>query len=60
MKDTWNVCVRELRPLLRDPFSLIFSLVQPLVFLGIFGPLLRGDNPGNQLGRRCVGSSQES
>lgn len=44
MKDTWNVCVRELRPLLRDPFSLIFSLVQPLVFLGIFGPLLVGQS----------------
>lgn len=37
---TWNVLVRELRPVLRDPFSLIFSLVQPLVFLGLFGPLL--------------------
>lgn len=38
--DTVNVMTRELRPLLRDPFSLIFSLVQPLVFLGLFGPLL--------------------
>lgn len=38
--DTWNVLVRELRPLLRDPFSVLFSLVQPLVFLGLFGPLL--------------------
>ena len=27
---------------LRDPFSIIFSLVQPLVFLGLFGPLLAG------------------
>ena len=27
---------------LRDPFSLIFSLVQPLVFLALFGPLLAG------------------
>jgi ABC-2 type transport system permease protein len=26
----------------RDPFSLIFSLLQPLVFLGLFGPLLSG------------------
>lgn len=38
--DTWNVLTRELRPVLRDPFSLVFSLVQPLVFLGLFGPLL--------------------
>ncbi|WP_166870992.1 ABC transporter permease [Salinibacterium sp. ZJ450] len=41
-RDTWNVFVRELRPVRRDPFSLIFSLLQPLVFLGLFGPLLIG------------------
>ena len=40
VRDTWNVLVRELRPVVRDPFSLIFSLLQPLVFLGLFGPLL--------------------
>ena len=40
VRDTWNVMVRELRPVVRDPFSLIFSLLQPLVFLGLFGPLL--------------------
>ena len=33
---------REMLLVLRDPFSLIFSLVQPLVFLGLFGPLLAG------------------
>lgn len=38
--DAANVLVRELRPMMRDPFSLIFTLVQPLVFLGLFGPLL--------------------
>ncbi len=41
-RDTWNVLVRELRPVARDPFTLIFSLVQPLVFLGLFAPLLVG------------------
>lgn len=41
-RDTWNVLIRELRPVIRDPFSLIFSLLQPLVFLGLFGPLLIG------------------
>ena len=40
VRDTTTVLVRELRPVLRDPFSLIFSLLQPLVFLGLFGPLL--------------------
>ena len=39
-RDTWNVLTRELKPVVRDPFTLIFSLVQPLVFLGLFGPLL--------------------
>ncbi len=38
--DTSIVLTRELRPLSRDPFSIIFSMVQPLVFLALFGPLL--------------------
>jgi ABC-2 type transport system permease protein len=41
-RDTWNVLTRELKPVARDPFTLIFSLVQPLVFLGLFAPLLVG------------------
>ncbi|WP_167132741.1 ABC transporter permease [Paramicrobacterium chengjingii] len=40
VRDVASVVARELRPTLRDPFSLIFSLVQPLFFLGLFGPLL--------------------
>ncbi len=43
-RDTRNVLVRELRPVVRDPFTLIFSLLQPLVFLGLFGPLLVGSS----------------
>lgn len=42
LTDTGIVLTRELRPTLRDPFTLVFSLVQPLVFLGLFGPLLSG------------------
>jgi ABC-2 type transport system permease protein len=38
--DTSIVFTRELRPLVRDPFSVMFTLIQPLVFLGLFGPLL--------------------
>jgi len=45
-RNTATVFTRELRPLLRDPFSLIFSLVQPLVFLGLFGPLLIASSGG--------------
>ena len=51
-RDTWNVLTRELKPVVRDPFTLIFSLVQPLVFLGLFAPLLigtSGEPPGETL-----------
>jgi ABC-2 type transport system permease protein len=41
--------VRELRPVLHDPFSVMFGLIQPLVFLGLFGPLLVG-SLGDQAG----------
>lgn len=47
--DTSIVMVRELRPVLRDPFSLVFSLVQPLVFLALFGPLLVGSFGGTDV-----------
>ncbi|MFJ5699531.1 ABC transporter permease [Arthrobacter sp. NPDC093139] len=40
LRDTWYVFWREMLLPLRDPFSLVFSLLQPLVFLGLFGPLL--------------------
>jgi len=40
VRDTGIVMSRELRPVLRDPFSLIFGMVQPLIFLALFGPLL--------------------
>ena len=40
--DIWAVFLREISLVLRDPFSIIFSLVQPLVFLALFGPLIGG------------------
>ncbi|GAA1977966.1 ABC transporter permease [Isoptericola halotolerans] len=40
--DTRAVFTREILLTLRDPFTLIFSLLQPLVFLGLFAPLLTG------------------
>lgn len=42
LSDTLAVFQREMMLVLRDPFSVIFSLVQPLVFLGLFGTLLAG------------------
>jgi len=46
VRDTAVVMTRELRPVVHDPFSLVFGLVQPLVFLGLFGPLLVGSLGG--------------
>lgn len=42
VRDTSIVAARELKLLTRDPFSLIFSLIQPLIFLALYGPLLGG------------------
>ena len=44
VRDSINIFVRELKPMLRDPFNLVFSLMQPLVFLALFGPLLAGSS----------------
>ncbi|WP_229073074.1 ABC transporter permease [Actinoplanes sp. DH11] len=41
--DTRVVFSRELRPVVRDPFSVIFSMIQPLFFLALFAPLLPGE-----------------
>lgn len=42
LNDTRTVFVREILPTLRDPYSPLLTLVQPLIFLGLFGPLLGG------------------
>jgi ABC-2 type transport system permease protein len=49
--DTMTVLLRELRPTLRNPFSVIFSMVQPLFFLALFGPLLIAvsDQPADEV-----------
>lgn len=46
VRDTYLVMTRELRPVLHDPFSLVFGMIQPLVFLALFGPLLVGSLGG--------------
>jgi ABC-2 type transport system permease protein len=38
--DTLVVMLRDLRPMLREPAVVLFAMVQPLVFLGLFAPLL--------------------
>lgn len=44
--DTITVFNRELRPVLRNPFSVIFTMVQPLFFLALFAPLLPDTGDG--------------
>lgn len=49
LADTWNVMVRELKPVFREPASVLFAMVQPLVFLGLFAPLLPNVESGSAL-----------
>ena len=34
VSDTVNVMNRELKPVWREPMSVVFAMIQPLVFLG--------------------------
>jgi ABC-2 type transport system permease protein len=58
LRDTGIVMARELRPVRRDPFSVVFGMVQPLVFLALFGPLLAGSlgGAGNTAGDALGGN----
>lgn len=40
VSDIRIVATRELRPLIREPFAMVISMIQPLVFLALFAPLL--------------------
>ena len=40
VNDTVNVMNRELKPVWREPLAVVFAMIQPLVFLGLFAPLL--------------------
>lgn len=53
--DTTTVFVRQVLPSLRSPSSLVFGMLQPLVFLALFGPLLEGFGDG--LGPAGTGSA---
>lgn len=41
MRDTGLMFLRSIRPTLRNPLVIIFGLSQPLIYLVLFGPLLR-------------------
>jgi ABC-2 type transport system permease protein len=44
--ETWVVFQRAMRMLLRNPVWVFFGLTQPLLFLVLFGPLLKNVNGG--------------
>ena len=44
--DITRVMVRELKPVLREPVSVFMAMVQPLVFLALFAPLLPDSGGG--------------
>ena len=60
IRDTSIVMARGLRPVLADPFSLIFGMIQPLIFLGLFGPLLAGSVSAAIGGESGSGSCRRS
>lgn len=48
LSDAITIFIRQMLPQLREPWGLGFGMLQPLVFLAFFGPLLGGvvDSPG--------------
>ena len=48
---------RELKPVWREPMAVVFAMIQPLVFLGLFAPLLPEMATA---ARRCSGSCPAS
>lgn len=58
--DTWAVAWRELRLTLRDPFSQVFALGQPIVFLVLFAPLLSGLVGGAMAGPGAEAAGQST
>jgi ABC-2 type transport system permease protein len=49
LADTTTVFGREIRPLLREPVSIVFGMIQPLFFLALFAPLLPDRPDGSAL-----------
>ena len=48
-RDSWTVFSRAMRLSLREPVWVVFGLLQPILYLTLFGPLLKGiaaTNPG--------------
>ena len=46
LTETWVVFQRAMRQLLRNPVWVFFGLTQPILYLVLFGPLLKNVNGG--------------
>ena len=42
LRDTWLIFQRNLVAILRNPVWVIIGLIQPILYLGLFAPLLDG------------------
>lgn len=43
---TWVIFLRQMRQLLRNPVWVVFGLTQPILYLALFGPLLKNVSGG--------------
>src|SRR5215475_7338798 len=44
--ETWVIFIRQMRILLRNPVWVFFGLTQPILYLALFGPLLKSVTGG--------------
>src|SRR5215475_9649703 len=44
--ETWVIFIRQMRILLRNPVWVFFGLTQPILYLALFGPLLKNVTGG--------------
>ena len=46
LTETWVIFLRQMRQLLRNPVWVVFGVTQPLLYLALFGPLLKNVSGG--------------
>src|SRR6476646_11313193 len=46
LTETWVIFLRQMRILLRNPVWVFFGLTQPILYLALFGPLLKSVSGG--------------
>jgi ABC-2 type transport system permease protein len=61
LRDTYTVFARAMRMSLRNPAWLVISLMQPILYIVLFGPLLEplaaSSDPATPTRSSCPGSS---